>query len=300
MAGLKTTDLFKQELSHQDYLRHISEEERKQLQRLLLDMFQDIKSVCQKRNIPYMAGGGTVLGAVRHKGYIPWDDDLDLNVERAYVKDLLDGIQEDFGDKYYILEPMTSEGYLSSFIQIQRRGTIMREYQWQKPEECGVKIDIFVIENTYDEKWKRTIHRVSVDGGLLMLSCYRTLLWHKEFLQLTSNHLRGRMVIRLKMLLGLPYCIAPGHFYRQLQRRMMKCKNSDSKYVVIPSGRGHFGGEVYERAGFCSTEEVPFEDTTIAITRDADTYLRRLYGDNYMELPPEQDREEHVLYEFKI
>ena len=300
MRGLKTTELFKQELSHQDHLHHISDEERVQLQQLLLEMFEDIKQVCTKKKIPYMAGGGTVLGAVRHQGYIPWDDDLDLNIERQYVSALLDGIREAYGDKYFILEPLNSRGYLSSFVQIQRQGTIMREYQWQKPNECGVKIDIFVIENTFNRAWRRKWHSITTDAGLFMLSCYRTLLWRKEFLELTQNHSRAKMVIWLKCVIGLPYGIAPKLFYKRLQKRMMCCKDTESKYVAIPSGRGHFAGEIYEREKFCPTREVPFEDTRIAITEDYDSYLRGLYGDNYMELPPQERREEHVLYQFEI
>lgn len=300
MRGLRTTDLFKQELSHQSTLYHLTAQERKEIQKLLLETLADIKTICNESKIPYMAGGGSVLGAVRHHGYIPWDDDLDLNVERQYISKLLSEIEKKFPEKYAVLEPLTTKNYWSSFIQIQRKGTIMQEYLWQNEKECGIKIDIFVIENTYDSVVLRKLHRLFTDGGLFFLSCYRTFLWRNEFLHLTRENPEARRVIYKKILLGIPYAIAPAFFYKRLQKRMKRCKNNTSKYVVIPSGRGHFGGEIYERKKFCETEEIPFEDTTISVTKDYDQYMKRLYGRDYMQLPPEEKREEHVLYRFQI
>ena len=300
MRGLKTMDLFKQELSHQDKLYHLTDAERAGIQALLLETLEDVKSVCDKYQIPYMAGGGTALGAVRHQGYIPWDDDLDLNVERRYIRRLLDGIEEAYPNKYRILEPMKTEGYLSSFIQVQRKGTVMQEFLWQKEEECGIKMDIFVIENTFDSRIRRFWHRIGTDAGLFFLSCYRTRLWREEFIRLAEDKASARRVIQIKAALGVLYLPAPKFFYGRLQKRMKKCKDSHSKYVVIPTGRGHFGGELYERSAYCDTMDVPFEDTTISITKDYDGYLRRLYGDDYMVLPPEKEREAHVLYGFRM
>lgn len=293
---LKTTELFKQELSHQRQLHHITEEESVRLREILLEMLADIQKVCREHQIPYMAGGGTVLGAVRHRGFIPWDDDIDLNVAREYIPRLLAVVREEYGDKYLVVEPVRSEGYLSSFIQIQRRGTVMREYLHQKAEECGIKIDIFVIENTYDSKLLRTIHGLGTDAGLFFLSCYRMFAWRREFLSLTERNPRARMIIRMKSLLGIPYAIAPRAFYTWLQRWMKMCRNTKSRYITIPSGRGHFFGELYERSRYCNTVEMPFENMQISVTKDYDSYMTRLYGD-YRKLPPEDKREKHVLYE---
>lgn len=299
MAKLETHELIKGRLSHKEGMHRITEAESRVIKEVILEITMDVVDLCRELEIPYMLGGGSALGAVRHHGFIPWDDDLDLNIPRKYIDRLLDELDARYGDKYEIEVPLRTKDYWSSFIQIHRKDTVFREHLMQDPRKSGIKIDIFVIENTYDSKLRRMWHGLRVDGGLFLLSCYRMFAWRKEYEELSEGDASARRTIRMKQILGAPVALAPRFLYRRLQRCMQACKNENSQYVTIPSGRKHFFGELYEREELMPVQEMEFEGHRLCVTAHADTYLSRLYGD-YMMLPPEDKREQHVLYELKL
>ena len=156
MAILQTNDIFKTELSEGQH--RLSPEEIHKVQQVVYGITIDITELCSELNIPYMLTGGTALGAVRHGGFIPWDDDVDMVVERKYIERLLDAIEQRYPDRYFVEAPLRTPGYLSSFIQIHRKNTVCREYLEIPEERCGIKIDIFVVENTYDNAFLRRLH----------------------------------------------------------------------------------------------------------------------------------------------
>ena len=142
MAILQTNDIFKTELSEGQH--RLSPEEIHKVQQVVYGITIDITELCSELNIPYMLTGGTALGAVRHGGFIPWDDDVDMVVERKYIERLLDAIEQRYPDRYFVEAPLRTPGYLSSFIQIHRKNTVCREYLEIPEERCGIKIVIFI------------------------------------------------------------------------------------------------------------------------------------------------------------
>lgn len=296
---LQTNRILKERLSRQEGMHLLSAEEVEKIKQIVLETALDIVELCEELQIPYMLGGGSALGAVRHQGFIPWDDDIDINIPRANIDDLLDAIESRYPDKYEVEAPLCTPGYLSSFIQIHRRGTVFREYLAQDREHCGIKVDIFVIENTYNGYLRRLWHGCRVEAGLLLLSCYRMYAWRKEFLALAGQDAVARRTIRLKGMFGfcVAWCAKP--LYRWVQNTMRRCRDASSKYVTIPSGRKHFFGELYERKSFMELQNFKFEGHDLHVTKSYDAYLTNLYGD-YRVLPPEEKREHHCLYDIKF
>lgn len=293
---LKTNELFKVELSRRQH--QLTEEETARVKEIVLETFKDIRNLCDELGIPYMLGGGSVLGAVRHKGFIPWDDDIDLNIERKYLRRLVDALKSRYPDKYLVDVPGSGERYLSSFIEVHRKGTVLQEFLSVGEEYSGVKVDIFPIENTYNNAVIRQIHGRRVEAGLLILSCIRAYLWREEFFELTRGTCANK-TFKVKAAIGAVFAPARHFWFRHIHKLMSACKDTSSKYVVIPTGRKHYFGEIYNRESYLNTIEVSFEDTTACITADYDNYLSNLYG-NYMEIPPENKREHHVIYSLKL
>lgn len=294
---METNELFKTQLFHNQH--RLTDEELEEIKQVVLEILHDVVRLCEEYDIPYMLGGGTALGAIRHKGFIPWDDDIDINIPRKYVHNICELIRQEYGDKYYVEEPGFTKGYLSSFIQVHKNGTVFQEYLVQDLDHCGIKIDIFTIENTYSNKILRSLHGIQCEAGLLILSCYRMFAWRKEMLALAGDNKKARAVMRVKGVIGILFAPAYWWWYCRIQESFQRCKQEDSKYVVIPSGRKHFFGELYNRNDYMELMKVQFEGCTFNISKDYDTYLRNLYG-NYMELPPEEKREHHVIYQLKF
>ena len=297
MGFLATNDMVKGQLSGNKHV--LTNEETAKLKETVLEITKEIVLLCEENNIEYMLGGGSALGAIRHKGFIPWDDDIDINVPRKHIDKLVNLVKEKYPDKYYIEVPIKTEGYLSSFVQIHKRGTIFKENSFQEDDKCGIKLDIFPIENTYDNPILRKLHGWQVEFGLLMLSCYRMYVWKEHYMDLAGDNKKARAILSFKGFLGMLYSPFEKKGYNRIQKTMSKCKKENSKYVVMPSGRRHFFGELYERNPFMTTIKVPFEDTEFRVTKDYDNYLRKLYGD-YMTIPKANEREHHVLLDIKF
>ncbi|MCD7709043.1 MAG: LicD family protein [Clostridiales bacterium] len=289
-----TNEILKGRLSRNGGLHHLTQEETERIKAVVLEAALDVAALCDELGIPYMLGGGSALGAVRHRGFIPWDDDMDLNIPRAHIDMLLDAIGERFPEKYYVEAPLRTPGYLSSFIQVHRRGTVFQEYLAQDISQCGIKLDIFVIENTYDNKLRRAWHGICAEAGLFALSCYRMFSWRGDFLELASEDRRARLLIKAKGIIGAVFAVAPNRLYKSVQHCLMRCRDDGSKYVTVPSGRKHFFGEMYERGSFLKLQKMPFEGHELSVTADYDAYLTNLYGE-YMKIPPEEEREHHAI-----
>lgn len=297
MAILQTNEMFKRELSHKQH--RLTDEELAGVKAVVYEILCDVTAVCDDLGIPYMLGGGTALGAVRHKGFIPWDDDIDLNIERKYIDRLLDEIEARYKDKYYIEAPLRTPGYLSSWVMIHKNGTVFQEYLVKSGRENGIKIDIFVIENTFDDPIRRLWHGICSEAGLFLLSCYRMYLWRDEFHALAEGNKKAELVIRIKEKIGKLFAKKGSYWYERVQRCLMRCGQENSKYVTIPSGRGHFWGELYKREAFLQTIPMQFEDKILPVTVDYEHYLQNLYGE-YMKLPPESAREHHIIYDVQV
>lgn len=299
MAVLQTNELLKENLSRKSGLHRLTDEETEAIKKVVLEAALDVIALCDENGIPYMLGGGSALGAVRHGGFIPWDDDIDLNIPRKYIPQLIKAIENRYPDKYYIEAPLYTEWYLSSFIQVHRKNTVFQEYRVQKKEYCGIKLDIFVIENTYNNVVRRNWHGICVQAGLFFLSCYRMYAWRDEFKKLAEGNRKAGCVMFVKRCIGRLFALNPKGLYRSVQKKMAQCDDDNSDYITIPSGRNHFFGELYRREAFMKTHRVAFEGHMLCVTDDYENYLTRLYG-NYMEIPPEEKREHHVLYDLKL
>ena len=277
----------------------LSGDELRNYQLAILDMAKDLANFFDKYGIGYSLSGGSILGAIRHEGFIPWDDDIDLNMPRNDYEMMLDYFDKELGDTYYLQTPDKNPELGLMVIQVRKKGTIARrKYDWQA-EECGISLDIYIMENVYENIFLRWIQK---QVSMLMAFIVSTVRYQKnknlpvEIQELEHRDINYKM---LKNVLGTLLKIIPLAKWVLWSSRIFSiCNNNKSSLVAIPSGRKHFAGEIYKRKDMCVYEKTNFEDTKFNIPVWAKGYLSEFYGD-YMQIPPLEKREQHSFLELQ-
>lgn len=270
------------------------------LQSALLKVLIDIDEVCEQNGFSLLLGGGSCLGAVRHRGFIPWDDDVDLIMPRTDWRRFRAAFEERFGDRYLIHEPGDSQGYDTAFPRVFIKGTRFKDINDIGTKECGVFVDIFLADAVPDGFVRARLHGI---GSLLLgyfLSCVRYAVRADAYLRLTDDPkiLRSiKLRIALGRMLGFKtpeqWAIVWDNWNRRHSDKL-------TKYVTVPTGRNHYFKETQKRTDLFPAVRVAFCGTEMPIPANSDAYLRSLYGSDYMTPPPVEDRETHVLYEFDL
>ncbi len=273
------------------------------LQHVLAKMLEDISSCCHKNNIAYTLGGGTCLGAIRHQGFIPWDDDVDINMLRSDYARFKEALLQEFPDKYYIQEAALTPSYTLAFPRVRLKGTVLksREDLDLPNDECGVYVDIFLAENTPDNFLVRSLHGFGSMCFGLAYSCRRFAAYKDSFLALAADNKQASRAFKIKIALGKLLSFFSAQKWTCIWDNWnAKCKNNESRYISFPVGRGHYFTETYARDSFFPAKKAEFEQFNTCVPKDANAYLTKLYGLDYMQEPPADKRETHVVYEFDL
>ena len=267
------------------------------LQRCLAAILDDILAVVSETGARLILGGGSALGAARHRGFIPWDDDLDVNIPRSDWPRFRDALMARFGGKYAIYEPGVPKGYGLCFPRIRLCGTsfVTREDLVAPPPCCGVFVDVFFSENVPDNPLLRLLHGWGSLAFGFLYSCRKAFAerrWQRRW------GLNG-MAFRVKRMIGFFVAFASLGFWTRLWDRWNGlCRNEKSRLVTYPVGRRHYFGEIAPREELEPGEEMRlFEGRRCPCAARLETYMRRLYGPDYMTPPPEGKRERHVVFE---
>lgn len=274
---------------------YLTDDQLAALQKTLLSMLRDLTALAAENGVSLTLGGGTALGAARHGGFIPWDDDVDLNVPRRDYERLVRLLREERAGAYWVHTPRDTPGYGILTTRVRKTGTRVKQREDGYGDECGATIDLCPIENTYDNAALRALHGALCMGLGFAVSCRK--LWRDRR---SVKPLLPRGVFLVKAAVGL--CLSWGglDFWTRLaDRAFSMCRNENSRYVVMPAGRAHFFGELYPREPFMDTQTVPFEDVPCAVTAVLDDYLTRLYGDWRAE-PDGDRRERHAYFAFRL
>lgn len=266
----------------------------------LLNIAKEVVNVMDKHSIKYSLSGGSILGAIRHKGFIPWDDDIDINIPRKDYCNLLKIFDKELGNKYYIQTPKNYPELGLLVTQIRKKNTIARrKYDWNI-DKCGISIDLYIIENVFDNPIARFFQKNISMLFSFAVAAIRT--YNNRNLPIELFELEGRKLnySKSKMLFGRFLKIIPlKKWIGFCEFWFSLCKDEKTKLISIPTGRKHFSGEIYNRKDMCRFRKVPFETEMFNIPIWAEGYLKQFYG-NYMELPPIDKREKHLFLELKF
>ena len=303
--GLSTFDIFKNiNTENNPNLKVLTDEELHQLQATLLDMLVDLDNFFQANQIRYSLAGGSALGVIRHGGFIPWDDDVDLLMPREDYEKLKRVFSKQMRMKYWLHTPENTDGYGLGFARIRKKGTICRSRDDIHNKECGVYIDIFIMENTYDSAILRKMHGLLSMFCGFAFSCRRFFEFQDLNLSLIKGNVDAEKVFKKKIFLGKLFAFASLDDWTRIWNKVNSmCRNMDSYYVTVPVGRKHFFKEMYNREWACNMERCDFtfdgKTVKLSLMKGVKQYLQKMYGD-YMKLLDPKDIEKHVVLELKL
>ena len=278
----------------------LTDAEIRKVQTLLLSMMDDIHAFCKKHGIRYVMSGGCALGAIRHGGFIPWDDDIDLSLPRSDYERFCRLFPAEFADRYELQEVRRTKGYDLNFAKIRKKGTRFVEPLDSDVGSQGVFIDLFPVENVRDFAPLRGLQWFLSDGLQFVCSCIRIRKKRKKLYALAGDDETAKKAIRQKSVIALPFCILPFRAWLLLTEWVLRRRrNPNSRYVAIPTGGKHFKGETYPRDWLFPPKEMDFAGHTFCAMNRPRNYLSQMYGD-YETIPPEEKRERHALLSFSI
>ena len=292
--SLKTFQSIKREMAANRHLIHLSDDELHALQQLLLEMLADFDALCKRNGLTYILTGGSALGAVRHGGFIPWDDDVDVLMPRRDYDRLAACVEKELSDQYWVEGLETSPVYDLNLLKFRRKGTRCVEIADTAPETAGVYIDVFALDDDYDHKIASFLYGVVNEWLFLMASCVRMYQKKEKLLKYFGNTSVEKS-IRLKSAIGRVFHSRknPRIWYERCERWSKRIHRPHSGYVAVSAGRGHYFGERYRREELLPAADTLFEGHPVKTARNADYFLRTLFGPDYMQEARQEDRERH-------
>lgn len=258
--------------------------------KILLDMLDYFAEFCDSHNLRYYLSGGTLLGAIRHKGFIPWDDDIDVNMPRPDIEKLYDMTQGMLG-KYMLAEPdQDMFSRCCEFYRLYSPDAVIENYSGGTtkiyPIYHPVFIDIFPIEGLPDSERKTRLHYTKI---VALRKMFRSSsLTHLEGMNVAAHLFHVVSAIPAKLIGYKKWAI-------WIQKTATKYKFDEQKYVGVMTAPVHTTNEKVLKHEYVKSVDVMFEEKYYHAPSNYDTYLTQLYGD-YMKMPPiEKQRSHHVF-----
>lgn len=278
-----------------DGLIELSDLEKKRLQLTLLEMYKDVFAVCKKHDLVPFIAGGSALGAIRHGGFIPWDDDLDFCMTRNDYNHFLKIFNMELSDKYIISAPNYSKKPKARFAKIMKKGTLCREISDISPtSQCGIFIDLFVIENIPDNIAFRYIKGAFCN----ILEFISGQVYLYEYLTVSHQKLDSSECVR--WFIGFCFSFMSSHKWFNMIDKVAQHSNSKSQCCAAVTGRKHYFGEILDRKDLKPVRYIKFCDINVPVFNNLEKYLETLYGNDYMTPPPKSKRERHMVKDLRF
>lgn len=259
----------------------------RRVQLIQLEMLTEVDRVCKKCGIRYNIIAGTLLGAVRHGGYIPWDDDADVALLRPEYEKFRAACETELDQtKFVFQDHRNTPGYRWGYGKLRRKDTVfLREHQEHMPYMQGVFIDVFPLDNVPDNYMLRSIHN-------FQCFCIRKILWSEVGRVAHQNPVMRKWYGLLsKVPLETVFDV-----YRRFMEKSNRKETIMVRILTFPTPNRAWG---YYRRWYEESTEIEFEGTIFQGIRDWDGYLSFKFG-GYMTLPPEEKRKTHPVSKLRL
>lgn len=258
----------------------------KHLQSLELMILKEFINICEENKLTYYMYAGSLLGTIRHQGFIPWDDDLDVIMFRDDFERFKQIFKSMSHEKVKLLSIETEDDYFHLLAKLMLKDTLFEE-KWvsQVDFNIGINIDIFVLDDLSNNNFKRNyqLKKAFLYNKLLIMS--KIKLDDLPFLTKLVTH-AGYYILNL-------FGIKPKWINKRCLNFLKKYQDENAEFVFDISATAEEYPQIFNKKEFKKVEKAKFEDIEVNVPANYDEILKSLYGD-YMQLPPEEDRYNHI------
>ncbi|MGN9160347.1 LicD family protein [Clostridium sulfidigenes] len=260
----------------------------KDVQKVELEILIEFDRICKKNNIKYQLFAGTLLGAIRHNGFIPWDDDIDVCLLRKDYNRFIKACEKELNSKYFLQTHETDKNYIMQFAKIRKNNTVFME---KATSECkihqGIYIDVFPMDNILPgsligKAQQRLLYIIGrINLSRVKMHCLDANKPIEKYLGIMTHYM-------LKLI--------PKKWTDILQTKITcMFENKDTKYIShLTNGASYerYVRYMMEKSSFYDSIDGNFEGNDFPIPRNYNEVLLQLFG-KYMELPPVEKRSPH-------
>lgn len=266
----------------------VQDEKQNQLKKELVKMLEEIDIFCRHNNIKYFIAGGTMLGAVRHGGFIPWDDDIDIVMLRSDYENFIIKSSKLLDKGLFFKCRTTDKEYYLPFGKICKIGTLYVT-DLDQNQKNEIFIDVFPLDKAEHPNSKK----LKIQSTLV--KALKAVIIRKKGLSLNQT----TFSVKFLQFIFLPFSI---NTLMNWQEKIMKFNNnhSDYNFLVNLGSNYHYRKQTMEKSVYLPEKRIAFEDIEVSCPNQPDIFLRTLYGDNYMEIPPLEKRISHNITELII
>ncbi len=250
-----------------------NKEELKKAKKIMVNILLELDKICKKNKICYWLDSGSLLGAVRHKGFIPWDDDIDICMLNEDYKKFLEIAKKNLDSNIFLDNKETDKYAYFDFLKLRDRNSKYIEKKQTDKElfHQGIFIDIFVMDS-FNRKIK----------------CLYKILYKIKNIKILERESKFYLIKLVLIKLKIVKIISKIFFHFLIQ------ENIEKKDFLI--GYRYYWKQIYESRDIFPLKEIEFEGYKFPCPNNPDAILKELYGDTYMELPPENQRVWHASY----
>jgi len=267
------------------------------LKRTLTTILYDFQMRCEEHGITPFLVYGSALGAVRHHGFIPWDDDIDVAMTRADWNKLKEIFKEVFSDKYDLEGPnYDDKDSFSAWGKVFLKNTRYVEiFNVETPYNKGAFIDVFIIDGLSDNLIVRKIDYVVARVMRFVANSMPFYQYPNKIMTEVMSATKGaKRYLKFREFIGFCFSWVSHKRWLSWYDRFIS-RHTKSKYTIM-----NYDDAVTLRDAWFPVKKITFENILANVPNDVEGYLRSAFGPSYMELPPEDKREQHFCVELNL